>query len=636
MENTIAHRVADFIADFAPFNLIAESDLVAIAGQVRILYYAPGEVIFKSGEPFKSHFFMVYRGAVAMHTNNKNGQDIIDQFDEGDIFGLRPLFAQENYVFEAITIEETILYAIPIDQFKPIAEKNQQVGRYLIESFASNTENPYTKDFENRFFVNGLSAEANKLEIQPVNYVRHVISVPPNLSIAKTAQIMKANQVGSVLVTEQAIPLGIVTNKSIRNFVADGLFALNDDVENIMHSPVICYPESVTIAQAQISMMKHNISYICITEDGTPNSKLLGVIGDDDILVMQANNPTTLMKAIQRAQSAKELSRIHGLIHQMIENYVFENLPLTYISQITFEFNDATIKQIIARAIAKMEKPVPCSFAWMSLGSQGRKEQILQTDQDNALIFENCRPEQIEEVRAYFLELAKKVNKGLKKVGFAYCDADIMAKNPRWCLSLEEWQSQFNQWTSETGSDELLLSSIFFDFDISFGDVQLTNALSDTVFAYGQARPLFMHKLAASALRNPSPVGFFRQFLLERSGEHKDNFDLKKRGLTPMIDAGRLLGLSHQIKNTNNTAERFQKLAKLEPENADLFYSCAYAFKAMLKFRTKSGIVNNSNGRFIPIKEMDKNERMKLKRCFTALSRVQELIAVRYQVTNFL
>ncbi|HLT52690.1 MAG TPA: DUF294 nucleotidyltransferase-like domain-containing protein, partial [Flavobacteriaceae bacterium] len=357
---------------------------------------------------------------------------------------------------------------------------------------------------------------------------------------------------------------------------------------------------------------------------------------EHDIVVMKGSNPSVLMKAIKRSDSTKALRSIRQNIMVLLHGYIMQNIPLTHTMKIIFELNDATVKRIIERCIEKMEQAPPVKFAWMAIGSQGRKEQLLHTDQDNALIFENVPEDQLEETRAYFLALAKKVNKRLHIIGFDYCSADMMAKNPKWCLSMDEWKQQFSTWTTNTGDDEILLSSIFFDFDISYGDVSLTNALADHIFAITMNNSVFLSKLGASALRSASPLGFFRQFLVEKDGEHKDFFDLKKRALMPITDAARVLALHYQIKNISNTAERFEKLAELNPENKELYMSCSYASKALLKFRTKHGLLNNDDGRFIELSMLTKEEKMKLKRCFKTISQVQEFLKLRFNLSHFL
>ncbi|RIA10174.1 CBS domain-containing protein [Flavobacteriaceae bacterium MAR_2010_72] len=635
MKNTIAERIADFLKQFPPFDLLDPSALLEISKEVKIKYLEKGKTIYNQGDPLHDHFYIINKGAISLIKDIDTSTDVIDKFDEGDVFGLRPLFAKETYTNTARTDEETILYSISIHLFRPMAIANTQIGNYLIESFASNTKNPYSKEHHKSFYSNAevVSTEEDHLfELQPVRYIKKVVTAKPSTKIRRLASLMSEKNISSILIENKGIPVGIITDKDLRTKVATGLQSIDDSANSIMSAPVLCYPKNITIAQAQITMMKHRVGHICITEDGTPNTKIIGLVANHDMVVMKGSNPAVLMKAIKRANSTKELKRIRSKIMILLDGYITQNIPLTHTSKIIFELNDATIKRVIERCIAKMETPPPVNFAWMSLGSQGRKEQLLHTDQDNAIVFETVDPKTMEATRAYFLKLSKKVNKRLNAIGFEFCDADIMAKNPNYCLSLEEWKQQFSSWTSNTGSDEILLSSIFFDFDISYGDANLTNALSEHTLNLVKNNNLFISKLAASALRSASPLGFFRQFLVESDGEYKDLFDLKKRALLPLIDAGRVLTLNYQVKTINNTAERFEKLAELFPEDKDLYLSCSYAFKALLKFRTKHGLINNDNGRFIKLAVLTKEEKMKLKRCFKTISTLQETIKIKFNL----
>ncbi|MCK0124660.1 DUF294 nucleotidyltransferase-like domain-containing protein [Gelidibacter sp. F2691] len=638
MKNTIAERIADFLKNFPPFDQLSKEDLYAIAQVVTITYLEKDKMVYASGDALHDKFYIIHKGAIALTKNSNATPETVDRFDEGDVFGLRPLFAKENYATNAVTEEESILYGIPLATFKPLISQNKEVVDFLIESFASNTENPFSKEIHGSLYDHRLAVLANDkelFELQPVRYVKKVITAKANTKIKDIALLMQKHHIGSILIEADMIPIGIVTDVDLRNKVITGQFTIDAEVQHIMSAPVLCYPKGVSISQAQLTMMKHNISHLCITADGTPNSKIIGVISQNDINVMRGSNPTVLMKAIKRSRSTKQLKHIRKKMMVLLKGFVQQNIPLTQTGKIIFELNDATIKRIIERCIVKMEKQPPVKFAWMSMGSQGRKEQLLQTDQDNAIVFENVDAEELEDVRAYFLLLSKKVNKRLNEVGFDFCPADIMAKNPKWCLSLDEWKLQFNQWTSNTGDDEILLSSIFFDFDISYGDANLTNQLSYHIFDITKNNHMFLSKLAASALRSASPLGFFRRFLVEKDGEYKDFFDIKKRAIMPIVDAGRLFALSNQIKNINNTAERFEKMAELFPANEELYLSCSYASKALLKFRTKHGLLHNDNGRFIEIAALSKEEKMKLKRCFNTIAQIQESIKLKYNLSNF-
>ncbi|MDB2607188.1 DUF294 nucleotidyltransferase-like domain-containing protein, partial [Zobellia sp.] len=548
----------------------------------------------------------------------------------------------ENYKINAKAYEETILYAIPIFEFKSIIKNYKEVGVFLIESFASNTRNPYSKSHKVKLYEatsSGTDKPINDkelLDLQGVPYSKKLITCSEDTTIKAIAAKMTKKKVGSVLVIEDKLPIGIITDKDLRNKIATGLFPITTRAKNIMSSPVITYPKKMTVTQAQMAMIKSDISHLCLTRDGTPNTEAVGIISKHDIMFELGNNPAVLLKAIKRANGFKKLKVVRRRIMNLLQGYLAQNIPLTLTSKIISELNDACIKQIIKIALGKMDAPPPVKFAWLAMGSQGRSEQLLHTDQDNALIFENVPNPKLIETRDYFIGFARMVTKGLFKIGYEYCPAEMMASNPDWCLSLVEWKERTHHWITNPGPDEVLLSSIFFDYNLSYGDSTLVNDLNSHLFESTEKYPNFFLHLASGALQSPSPSGFFRSFLVEEDGEYKDFFDLKRRALMPLIDGARVLVLSYQVKSINNTAERFEKLAELEPNNKELFLACSYAMKALLKFRTKHGLLHNDSGRFIALTKLTKEEKIKLKRSFKTIKDLQELLRIRFKVTNIL
>jgi CBS domain-containing protein len=318
----------------------------------------------------------------------------------------------------------------------------------------------------------------------------------------------------------------------------------------------------------------------------------------------------------------------------LLKGYIDQNIPLMLTSNIITELNDACIKQIIEISLAKMSTPPPVKFAWLALGSQGRSEQLLQTDQDNALIYEDVSEELQAKTKKYFLELAIHINKGLFDIGYDYCPAEMMASNPKWCLSLQEWKQTVYHWITNTGKNEVLLSFIFFDYSLSYGESELSNSLSDFIFETIKANPIFYAHLVSGALQSPSPTGFFRDFLLEQNGINKDFFDIKNRALMPLADAARVLILYHSVKSISNTVQRFEKLSELEPENSELYLACAYAYKVLLKFRTSQGLMHNDSGQFITLESLSKSEKIKLKSTFKTIKELQEIITLKFNISN--
>lgn len=639
MKNTISHRVADFLKNFPPFNFLHQKDIETLSEQVSIIYKEKDSIVFAENEETHNCFYVVHKGAVTLRNSFKN--DILDMCDEGDIFGLRPLIANENYMMEARTHEESILYAIPIAIFKPYALENRAVGNFLIESFASNTRNPYSKSHSGKLYGETLGSETldidkNLLDIQPVKYSKKLITCFSTTTAKEIAEIMTKKNVGAILVIEDKLPIGIITDKDLRNKIVTGEFPITTTAGLIMTTPVITYPKKMTVTQAQMAMMKSKISHLCLTKDGTANSKAVGILSKHDVMVELGNNPAVLIKAVKRAKKAKQIKPIRASIMQLLQGYLDQNIPMTLTSKIITELNDVCIKQIIEIALKKMKTPPPVKFAWLALGSQGRSEQLLHTDQDNALVYEDV-PEELKEVtKTYFLELATHVNKGLFEIGYDYCPAEMMASNPKWCLSLGEWESLVYHWITNPGKNEVLLSFIFFDYSLSYGDRELVNNLSDFIFENIKANPVFYIHLVSGALQSPSPTGFFRQLLVEQDGAHKDFFDIKRRALMPLIDAARVLILSHSVKSISNTPERFEKLAELEPQNRELYLASSYSYKALLKFRTKQGLLHHDSGQFIALEALSKLEKIKLKRTFKTIKELQELITIRFNASNIL
>lgn len=637
-KNRIADRVYDFLKKYPPFDIIRKEDLLTIAEHVIIVYLEKGKVLFKNDDVKHDLFYIVKEGGVVLKKNELVDAEIIDICDEGDVFGLRPLITDNSYMMTALAEEEALVYGIPIDIFKPILTKEQNVGLFLIESFTSKTKNPYSHKYVDLYNSTNPNISSGDIqELQTIKYTKNPQCIHKDDLIIKAANKMTDFRVGSLIVVDDAdLPVGLITDKDFRKQVVTGVFHNRMPVSQVMSFPVETLKPNITITEAQLALVQNKHGHVVITEDGTDHTKAIGILTDHDIVVSQGNSASGLMKAIRRAKGSKDLRKIRQQISQLLKGYFFQNIPLNIITEIIHELTEAITGKIIEISLSRMHQRPPVDFAWLSLGSHGRKEQLLITDQDNALVFEDVPEEQYEEVQKYFLVLASEVNTMLNKVGYEFCPADMMARNPKWCQSISKWKTQFSNWIAKTNTDDLLFSSIFFDFNRSYGNKDLVKELGESIFEATKKHPMFFSEMSRVTIQTPSPLGFFKQFLVEQDGEHKDLFDLKGRALMPLTDCARILILSHNIYTIQNTAERYEKLAELEPNNKDFFLSCAAAAKSLLKFRTRYGLMNHDNGRYIPIKELNKEEQMKLKRSFKTINELQEIIKIRFKVAQIL
>jgi len=638
MKNTIAERIYDFLKNFPPFDVLEKEQLFKIASNVKVTYIEKDNFVFKQEENPHAYFYVVKDGAIGLYRDMDNEQILVDICDEGDIFGLRPLIQNDLYLMSAKANEESVLYAVSVEILKEIIQTNEKVKKFLIASFSSNIKTPYAKGTNGQLFANIEMHTSNTsfTEIQSAEFSKNPVTTLKTSTIKEAAQIMSAKRVGSILIVENKNPIGIITDKDLRSKIATGLVSIDESVTAIMSSPVKTFKQKITVAEAQIAMIKNKITHLCITKDGTIHSELIGVLSEHDIVILHGNNPSLLIKKINRAKEVTALKYIREKTSNLLLGYIEQNIPITFISQIISEINEAITIKAIELSIEEMDKEPPVKFGWLALGSQGRKEQLLMTDQDNALVFEDVSPDKYMPTKQYFLQLAKKVTEKLNVIGFEYCPANMMASNPNWCLSLSEWKNQFDTWIKSPTEDAIMMCTIFFDYDLVFGDKKLVNAMSDSIYESINSFEIFLNFLGRNALRNPPPIGFFRQFLVENDGAHKDQFDIKSRAIMPLVDAARLLILSHNVKDKNNTISRFKKLIKLEPKNEDLYLSCIDSFKILLQFRTNQGLKSNDTGRYVDLNNLNKFEKLKLKGCFKPISAIQELLNIRYNLAQMM
>ena len=318
----------------------------------------------------------------------------------------------------------------------------------------------------------------------------------------------------------------------------------------------------------------------------------------------------------------------------MVQTSINKNIPLAHISNIAGEINLALIKRSVELAILEMGSP-PARFAWLSIGSQGRKEQLLLTDQDSILIFEDVASEKYRDVKDYFLKLAKRTTATLEKIGYPMCPNGHTASNILWCKSLSDWIKQYNSWINTPGEKSNEISSIFFDFEIAFGEPKIEEAITEVIFKNASRNKLFFDYLGNDALRKPPPLSFFKKFNVEEEGPNENKFDIKTRAIMPLVDSARLFALSLNIKGINNTNLRFKQLAMIDPRHSEIYLNGAEAFLTLSKIRTMEGLKTESDGQYINLDELSKVDREKLKNALAPMKDLEELIKDRFQLTQF-
>ncbi|MHB1148237.1 MAG: CBS domain-containing protein, partial [Lutibacter sp.] len=275
MKNTIAERIYDFLKNFPPFDVLEKEQLFKIASNVKVIYVEKDNFVFKQEENPHEYFYVVKDGAIGLFRDMDNDQILVDICDEGDIFGLRPLIQNDLYLMSAKANEESVLYAVSVEILKEIIQTNEKVKKFLIASFSSNIKTPYAKGANGLLFANIEMHTSNTsfTEIQSAEFSKNPVTTLKTSTIKEAAQIMSDKRVGSILVVENKNPIGIITDKDLRSKIATGLVSIDESVTAIMSSPVKTFKQKITVAEAQIAMIKNKITHLCITKDGTPNTE---------------------------------------------------------------------------------------------------------------------------------------------------------------------------------------------------------------------------------------------------------------------------------------------------------------------------------------------------------------------------
>ncbi len=296
-------------------------------------------------------------------------------------------------------------------------------------------------------------------------------------------------------------------------------------------------------------------------------------------------NYTSLIREITQAQTVNDImgkqSQLPRLIHSMITN----GTKTGTITWLITTFSDAILERVITFALNE-QGPAPVSFAFITLGSEGRQEQTLKTDQDNAIIFEDIVPESgltENQVQTYFLALGKKICTWLDRAGYDFCLGGIMAENKKWCQPLARWKTYFSKWIQTAEPENLLHTTIFFDFRFAYGNQMFVDELRDHLGQSIDKRPGFLRFMAQNALNFHPPIGFWGNLQVESNGVYKNCMDIKK-AMTPIVDFARIYSLKHGIRATN-TKSRLRQLYVQKVLTGGTYNEIEQAYGFLLQIR---------------------------------------------------
>ena len=462
---------------------------------------------------------------------------------------------------------------------------------------------------------------------------REIVSCPWNTPVFLAARQMAVHKVSCLFVREGERITGYVTDITLRDKIVALQGDSNQPVARVMDTPIVTISPDAYVYEALLMMLRTKTRYLLVERDGV----YAGFLSRNKLLAEQAQSPLVFVQSVKLAVSDEELKRkwetVPGILAQLLERGVNARIANQVITTVA-----DTIAIKVIEGVIDLLGPPPARFVFMVLGSEGRKEQTLKTDQDNAIIYEDKAGEHREAVRAYFLDLAERVSQRLDSIGFSFCQGEYMAKNPRWTHSLSHWKGNYERWMQETLPENAIQFSTFFDVRCLYGDEDILRELQAFLDEeLEKPHEKLFAVMAQNALQYEPPLSFFKNRISTITQGEQEGFNIKK-AMTPIVDLVRVYALKHRIFEVN-TGERLRALrdkgAFSDTEFHELDQSY-YLLMGMRLGRQASRIIRDHArpDNFIALDSLTRIEQRTLREVFRTIEHFQEKIRVGF--TNHL
>jgi len=404
--------------------------------------------------------------------------------------------------------------------------------------------------------------------------------------------------------------------------------SIDQPIANVMSREPVTLPPDALAYEAAMVMAREGFRHVLVTG---PDGTLRGIVSERDLFSLQRVGLRQLSASLRQADSIATLISLSKDIRELTHNMMAQGVAAEQVTQLISTLNDLLTARIIELEFSTAGLQHSKLFCWLALGSEGRLEQTFYTDQDNGIIFAVPEGETADAVRQRLLPVARRINEALAGCGFPLCSGGIMASNPKWCLSLEEWQKTFAAWIDHGSPEDLLNASIFFDFRSLHGDATLAAALRTWLTKKISGVPRFLHQMAANALRNRPPLGVIRDFVV---GEQQ-TMDIKLNGTTPFVDAARIFSLASGSTATN-TVQRLRDIAAPLHLGAEEIEGWIEAFYFLQTVRLLHQYECSAKGaamdNHIDPKQLNDLDRRILKEAFRQSRKMQSRLALEYRL----
>ncbi len=635
VHNVAPEMAIAFFRSILPFNSLDDATLNDLAHHCRVDFYPKGTRILKQGETDITHLYLIQRGGVKAFIEDDQGDVTLKDFrGVGAYIGALGIIRGTPANLNIETVEDTFCFLLPREIFLRLVEQEPSFAHYYLKSFSEKIVTTAYNELRHHKVSNRSGDDLYLFSVRVGDLVKTLRKVSSGSSIQEAAASMAEHRVGSLLVYDPADEeniVGIITDRDLRSKVVAAGLDYSLPVENIMTGPVQTVLSQSLCFDVLLKMMTTSIHHLAVERGG----RVIGVVTSHDIMLLQGHSPYYLFKEIRGQQQISGLYVLAQKIPDVIRGLIKEGAKAGNITQMIAILND----HILERMLTLLEKelgPPPVPYCWLLMGSEGRREQTFKTDQDNAILYAD--PVDDEEKLAaenYFKGFAEKAIGHLVNCGYPLCPGFIMATNPRWCQPLSVWKDYFSKWIDAPDPAELLNATIFFDFRSGFGDSSLARDLRNHLNAKAKEKDIFLFHLARQCMATRVPLSFFKNFIVNKDGEHKNRLDIKGQGLTPFVNFARVLALKNGISETNTLA-RLKALYDADFINREIWSSANDAYELQMQQRLihqlsqiEEGVLPDNHINPEQLSDLDK--RM-LKDAFTIIERLYSVLDKMYPV----
>lgn len=602
--------------------------------RMRLGYYAAGEVIVSPEQGAVDRFLVIKQGMVHGEQNvaHASEADTWLELAEGECFPLGALLADRPVASVYRAGSDTFCYELPAADFRQLNEMSAAFRDFCTRRIANLLE--HSKQVIQAQYSHS-SVEQQSLA-SPLSAIirRAPVTCAPDTSVRRVLEVMHEQRIGSMVATdEEARPLGILTLHDVLDRIALPQIDLDQPVIQVMSAHLSSMPPQAQAHEAALMMAKHGFRHVLVVE----NERLIGLISEKDLFALQRVGLREIGSTIRHAETPEVLQQAAADIRHMAHNMMAQGVAPEQLTQFISTFNDlltARVVELECKASGLLGTPLHEGLCWMALGSEGRVEQTLNTDQDNAIIFDVPQGMDADEVREKLLPVAKRINETLALCGFPLCKGEIMAGNPKWCLSLEEWKRTFSGWLSGGSPEALLHATIFFDFRSLYGAHHLAEDLRGWLARVASDNSRFLHLMAENALNNRPPLGVVRDFVVGK----ENKLDLKVNGITPFVDAARIFSLAAGVTQTNTIQRLRLSAAKMNLHESEIdAWIDALLFIQVLRLRhhdesSAEGAGDAALDNKIDPEKLNELDRRILKEAFRQARKLQARLSLEYHL----